>query len=62
VVMAASEEDCSLGSSVTKFSKIAMLHVVLDWQTVLEKAFCFILWHFNLLFSFCYNKFEKWHF
>jgi hypothetical protein len=35
---------------LTKFLKIAMLHVVLDWQKtykiVSEKAFFFILWCF----------------
>jgi hypothetical protein len=37
------------------FLKIAMLHVVLDWQkihkTVLEKAVFFILWHFYFFIS-----------
>ncbi len=37
---------------LTKFSKIAMLHVVLDWQnknkTVLEKAFFLSFWRFYL--------------
>jgi hypothetical protein len=38
---------------LTKFLKIAMLHVVLDWQqtykTVLEKAFFLSFWRFYLL-------------
>ena len=37
---------------LTKFLKIAMLRVVLDWQkiykTVLEKAFFFSFWRFYL--------------
>ncbi len=37
---------------LTKFLKIAMLHVVLDWQkiymTVLDKALFFSFWHFYL--------------
>jgi hypothetical protein len=37
---------------LTKFLKIAMPHVVLDWQkiskTILEKAFFFIFWCFYL--------------
>jgi hypothetical protein len=40
-----------------------MLHVVLDQQkisrTILEKAFFFILQHFNLFFGFSVEKFEN---
>jgi hypothetical protein len=48
---------------LSKFFKIAMLHVVLDWQKiykiVLEKAFIFILCCFYLFFSAYVEKFEK---
>ncbi len=43
-----------------KFSKIAMLHVVLDWQkiynTVLEKAFFFIFFGVSIFYRFLCRK------
>ncbi len=47
---------------LTKFSKIAMLHVVLNRQniskTILEKAFFFIVWRFYLLMVFVLINFK----
>ncbi len=47
---------------LTKFSKMTMLHVVLNWQkiskTILEKAFFFIVWHFYLFFVFVLINFK----
>jgi hypothetical protein len=47
---------------LTKFSKMAMLHVVLNWQkiskTILEKAFFFIVWHFYLFLVFVLLNFK----
>jgi hypothetical protein len=46
---------------LTKFSKFAMLHVVLDRQkiskTVLDQAFSFIFWHFHVFSVFVLIKF-----
>jgi hypothetical protein len=48
---------------LTKFLKIAMLHVVLDWQkiykTILEKALFFILWRFYLFWVFVLQNFTN---
>jgi hypothetical protein len=48
---------------LTKFLKIAMLQVVLDWQKIykamLEKALFFTFWPFCLFFGSCVEKFEK---
>ncbi len=47
---------------LTKFLKIALLHVVLDWQkiykTILEKAFFFIFWCFYLFSAFVLINFK----
>jgi hypothetical protein len=47
---------------LTKFLKIALLHVVLDWQniykTILEKAFFFIFWYFYLFSAFVLINFK----
>ncbi len=46
---------------LTKFLKIALLRVVLEWQkiykTILEKAFFLFFWFFLSLFGFCVDKF-----
>jgi hypothetical protein len=54
---------CPLGSSdFTTFSKIAMLHVVLNRQkiskTITEKAFFFIVWRFYLFAVFVLINFK----
>jgi hypothetical protein len=47
---------------LTKFSKFAMLHVVLNrqkiYKTILEKAFFFIVWRFYLFFVFVLVNFK----
>jgi hypothetical protein len=44
---------------LTKFLKIALLHVVLDRQkTILEKAFFYIFWYFYLFSAFVLTNFK----
>ncbi len=47
---------------LTKFLKIALLHVVLEWQkihkTILEKAFFLIFWCFYLFSIFVLINFK----
>jgi hypothetical protein len=47
---------------LTKFLKIALLHVVLEWQkiykTILEKEFFFIFWCFYLFLAFVLINFK----
>jgi hypothetical protein len=47
---------------LTQFSKIAMLHVVLNWQkiskTILEKTFLFNVWRFYLFSVFVWINFK----
>jgi hypothetical protein len=47
---------------LTKFLKIALLHVVLDWQkiykTILLKAFILIFWCFYLFLDFVLINFK----
>jgi hypothetical protein len=47
---------------LTKFLKIALLHVVLEWQkiykTILEKAFILFFWCFYLFSAFVLINFK----